>query len=301
MDNCQITNPLNGNYRQDKKIGNDMYYVREFANLDEFYNLVCDAQGNDEYSSHREDDEDEPFHGTSTFDEAVKLARYGWEKGLKDLDYYEDMADKAYASKSNDNMWDVELSTTGSYVDVGAYLQGVPECMCDFVSKRTNTFADIIVNPTVSCWVKPVTIMNRGREIMKLVDALEKRHIKTRVVIISVVCSDNVNEGDRWITKVTAKDYNEMLDQNRLVFALAHAAYPRRMMFALQELEKDIRRDFGCPYGGYGRPGNVAKLPDEVWKPQFENTYTFVFDDVNHYKEDVKDVKNRVEKIVTGR
>lgn len=291
--------PLNGNYRKEHKINGVSYYVREFDNLDELYNLVCNSKECEDYSSHDKDDPE--FYGTKDFDEAVQLARYGWEEGLKDLDYYEEMSDKAYASKVNDNMWDVELSNTGSYVDVGTYLQGIPECMCDFVSKRTNTFADIIVNPTISCGVSKKTIMNRGREIMKLIDALEKRHIKTRVVVISVVCSGPVNGGDRWIVKVVAKDYNEMLDQSRLIFVLAHASYPRRMTFVLQEMERDIRNHFGCPHDGYGRPGNIVKLPDELWKPQFENTYTFLFDDVNHYDEEVKDVKKRVEEIITGR
>lgn len=295
----KMTNPLQGNYRYDKVINGVNHYVREFDNLAQLYNLVCDSDDCSKYSSHTKGEEG--FYGTDTFDEAVKLARYGWEEGLKDLDYYEDMADKAYASKVNDNMWDVELSTTGSYVDVGTYLQGIPECMCDFVSKRTNTFADIIVNPTISCKVSKKTIMIRGREIMKLIDVLEKRHIKTRVVVMSVVCSRLMNTGDRWVVKVVAKDYNEMLDQNRLIFVLAHSSYPRRMMFVVQEKEKDIRGIFGCPSGGYGHPGNISKLPDEIWKPQFENTYTFLFDDVNHYDEEVKYVKKRVEEIVTGR
>lgn len=297
MRDFTLSKPIQGNYRMDKRIGDVDYYFREFHNLDTFYDVVCIDEGISNYSSHKRDRE--KFTGTNNFDEAVKLARYGWEDGLKKLEYYEEMADKDYASKVADNVWDVENQVTGSYVDVGAYLQGVPECMCDFVSKRTNTFADVLVNPTISCWVKGQTIIDRGREIMKLVDALEKRHIKTRVSLMTFVRGE---DGDNkcYIVNVVCKDYCELLDQNRLIFALAHPSFPRRLMFSMMEQETDIREDFGCPYGGYGRPGTIKSLPEEIWKEGLENTYTFIFDDINHTKEDVKEVKKRVEEIVRG-
>lgn len=293
-----LSNPKKGNYRIDKKFDVN-YYIRSFESLDEFYDIVCNEKGLDDYASHNKDSDRERFTWTYNFDEAVELARNGWEEGLKDLDYYESMADKDYAIKSNDRMLDVELNTTGAYVDVGAYLQGQPECMCDFVTKRTNTFADILINVTTNCNVSTKTIFNRGREIMKLVDALEKAHIKTRIIFMMVECPDwSVNMGDRYIVKVVGKDYNQMLDQNRLIFALAHASFFRRFLFCCTEMEKDIREKFGCPYGGYGAPGNIQKLDERVWKSDFENTYTFLFDDINHADEDIESVKEKVREII---
>ena len=279
----------------DKTIQKISYFVREFDSLDEFYNVACKDEGLKGYASHSESSSKYDFTKTHTFSDAVHLARYGWEEGLAKLDYYEEMADKDYASKVADNIWDVENQVTGSYVDVASYLQGIPECMCDFVSKRTNNFADVIVNPTISAFVKADTIIKRGREIIKLVDALEKRHIKTRVSLIQVVKGW---EGNYYILHITCKDYNDLLDQNRLVFALAHPSMTRRIMFAMQEQETDIREDFGCPDGGYGRPGNIKNLAPEIWKSKYENTYTFIFDDVNHTEEDIDEVKKKVEEIV---
>lgn len=300
MRDFTLSQPIQGNYRMDKRIGNADYYVREFYNLDTFYDVVCTDEGISNYNSHRVSKDREKFTGTHTFYEAVKLARYGWEDGLKKLEYYEEMADKDYASKVADNVWDVENQVTGSYVDVGAYLQGVPECMCDFVSKRTNTFADVLVNPSISCWVKGKTIIDRGREIMKLVDALEKRHIKTRVCLMFVVKGEFNDDSKFYVVNIVCKDYCELLDQNRLIFALAHPSMVRRLLFSMMEQEKDIGEDFGCPCGGYGIPGNIKNLPEEIWKEGLENTYTFIFDDINHTAEDVKEVKKRVEEIVRG-
>jgi len=122
-----LANPIRGNYRVDKKFDDTTYHIRSFESLDEFYDIVCNQKGLGSYSSHRSGDSSYRFTGTHNFDEAVDLARNGWEEGLKDLDYYEEMSDKDYALKVNDKIWDVELNTTGAYVDVGAYLQGQPE------------------------------------------------------------------------------------------------------------------------------------------------------------------------------
>lgn len=297
-----LSTPLNGNYRTDIKLGEDMYYIRRYESLDEFYDVVSNDKDCKEYTSHEENDERYKFTGTRNYDEAIKLARYGWDKGLKGLDYYETMADKDYAFKKHDNIWDVELATTGSYVDVGAYLQGVPECMCEFVSKRTNQFADVVINISTSWKTKTETMFNRGREILKLVDALEKNHIKTRIILMEVSSKDfnDSNEGDRYVIKIIAKDYNEMLDQNRLAFALAHSSLLRRLCFCQLELEKDIRDDYGAPYGGYGTPSNIKKMDERAWKPDLDNTYTFLFDDINHYDIEVELVKQKIKEIITG-
>lgn len=299
IENCKLTLPIDGNYRMDKIIHNTLFAVREFDNLEEFYDVSCKDEGLEKYSSHGESSDKYDFTKTHNFADAVHLARYGWEEGLKKLDYYEEMADKDYASKIADNVWDVENQVTGSYVDVASYLQGIPECMCDFVSKRTNNFADVIVNPTISAFVKTGTIIKRGREIIKLVDALEKRHIKTRVSLIQVVKNAGGYDDGYYILHITCKDYNDLLDQNRLAFALAHPSMTRRIMFAMQEQETDIREQFGCPHGGYGRPGNIKYLPPEIWKSKYENTYTFIFDDVNHTEKDIDEVKKKVEEIVS--
>lgn len=300
MKDYKMSVPLKGNYRMDKRIGGKDYYVREFYNLDTFYDVACVDDGLWAYPSHKENDDRTKFTATETFAEAVKLACNGWEEGLKKLDYYEEMSDKDYASKISDNIWDVEHQVTGSYVDVGAYLQGVPECMCDFVSKRTNTFADVLINPSISCWVKGKTVIDRGREIMKLVDALEKRNIKTRVCLMFVVKGEYNDDSKFYVVNIVCKDYCELLDQNRLIFALAHPSMVRRLLFSMLEQETDIGEDFGCPYGGYGVPGKIKDLPEEIWKEGLENTYTFLFDDINHTQEDVKAVKKRVEEIVRG-
>lgn len=292
--NFKRENLLLGNYRNHYQKDGNNYYLRDFK-LEEFYDFVAQQKDDGKVASHKKD---EKFRGTKTFEEALKLAREGWKEGLDGLEYYEDIAYRDYAIKEANNMWDVSLNVSGAYVDIGSYLEGVPECMCDFVAKDINKFADVIINPSCSCWVKKETMFKRGREILKLIDVLEKNHIKTRVSTLNIFCTGDINEGDRYIVKVLIKDYNELLDQNRIVFPLCNVSFVRRFSFASLELEKDIRGDFGCPIGGYGCPGNIEKLPEEMWKSDYTNTHTFLFDDINRTEQDIKEVKKQVQNMV---
>lgn len=294
MKELQPERPVLGVYRQKFKFKDDVYYLRDFKNLESFYDFAS-VKGLEDYSSH---DSNSAFRGTKDFPEAIKFAREGWPEGLKGLEYYEDIAYRDYAIREAQNIWDVNLNVTGAYVDIGSYLEGVPECMCDFVSKDINKFADVVINPSCSAWVKKETIFDRGREILKLVDVLEKNHIKTRVSCIDIFCMKDINYGDRYIEKVLIKDYNEILDQNRIVFPLCNVGYTRRFAFAGLESEEDIREDFGCPYAGYGYPGNIENLPDELWKSGYANTHTFLFDDINRTRKNVKETKEKIKKLI---
>lgn len=295
---------VNGNIREDLKFNYDNYYVRNFESLEKFYDFceteIPPTKNRHTWSSHSKSSDAVNSKGTKDWEEAVRLARFGWPEGLKDLDYYEELADRDYGKREYSNLWDIELSTQGAYVDVEAYLTGQPECMCEFKSKNVNKFADIIVNATYSCFVKKETVFNRGREIMKLVDALEKHNIKTRIVIFENVCAKGMNNGDRYIVKIVAKDYNQMLDQDQLAFPLLHASFLRRYCFACIEQEEDIRRKFGV-FGGYGNPGHISKLPKEIVAENEQNTHLFMFDDINHLDREVKVVKESVINMITGK
>ena len=295
---------VNGNIREDLKFDNDNYYVRNFESLEKFYDF-CETEippTKDGYvfSSHSKSYDAKKSKGTKDWEEAVNIARFGWHEGLKDLDYYEELADRDYSKREHSNLWDIELSTQGAYVDVEAYLTGQPECMCEFKSKEVNRFADIVVNSAYSCFVKKETVFNRGREIMKLVDVLEKNNIKTRIVLFNIISTSGINRGDKYISKIVAKEYNQMLDQDQLAFPLLHASFLRRYFFACIEQEEDIRGKFGV-FGGYGYPCHISKLHKEIVAEKERNTHLFMFDDINHLDEQVKSVKESVINIISGK
>jgi hypothetical protein len=236
-------------------------HTREFDSLAAFAAYVSNrerATGGD--SSHS----DHGIYGRHSwafgmgFRAAVETAMHGWPEGAakarKLLDSIPDLApQESYASAT---YYDVQ----GSYVDVGEYSRGVPECMVDFrEDKRTARFARIVVSGFYSAAIKAETVMARGVTIAAIVDALETRGIRCSVVHV-------VRGRVDWETRVTLKHETEPLNLDVLAFALAHPATFRRLHFGAQELEPtDVQRENGlADFGSYLYPHPIPEEPDTL-------------------------------------
>lgn len=66
-------------YHSETKTHYDVFSYREFVN----YAKTCDT--NSVVDECRSKDSDEPFFGTSSFDEALGFAINGWEAGIKQV------------------------------------------------------------------------------------------------------------------------------------------------------------------------------------------------------------------------
>ena len=92
---------INGNIRSDLKIDRTKFYVRNFESLEKFYDF-CETEITEPeekgyvWASHSERSRDKESRGTKNWEEAVRLARFGWPEGLIDLDYYEEMSARVY-------------------------------------------------------------------------------------------------------------------------------------------------------------------------------------------------------------
>ncbi|HVV08886.1 DUF7192 family protein [Amycolatopsis sp.] len=206
----------------------------------------------------------------ATWDEAMRLAVDGWPLALREARVsVGDLRERAglRSVTTLEPTWDV----TGSEVDVGAYLAGVPECMVDAVPRRTST---------------------RGRVVSFLIPAgysFETPHdeIRNRGLALATLCSAIIDAGhsvEIWSgdTGMTGPDFDrrysavarvissgEPFDVGRLIFAVAHPAMCRRLWFSVwdacdEELSLTLRET------KYGRPPFTCEptdLPPEVTDP----------------------------------
>lgn len=80
---------------------------------------------------------------------------------------------------------DYHNAITGMYVDVDAYLQGVPECFVDEVltDDASNKFVDIVVNCGIYAGVKNEVVINKLKGVVSLIDSYEKSGFRTSVKI----------------------------------------------------------------------------------------------------------------------
>ena len=234
--------------------------------------------------------------GTDTWEEAVDLATNGWTDGLRELRYKINSDNKFI--KGISNRFKMRSDVTGSFVDVDAYIRGEPECMMEFEMRTEPRFATIFVSGVASSCVGAEEILNRGRKILEVVDALEQNNIRTRIV--QIIASEKDDNQDRLI--ITCKDYQQRLDMESLNFALCNAAQLRRFAFAAWErAPREWREKVGFHQGlfaGYGRPIDGIKKVIKDMAPTDNEPY-IVFDAgvADHYEK----IDEQVEQLITKR
>lgn len=202
---------------------------------------------------------DNAWSGTKNFEAAFKLATEGWHDGLQKLDYRESRFSLPTELLPK---YDMAYDTSGSYVDVDAYLQGTPECMVDFADMNVSSkVITIFINCSANCTVDPQDMIRMGRKIMYVIDALEMQKTRANIMIGEYT---NQSKSDA-ITLIHAKQAGEPLNLQQLNFAIAHPSFLRRIMFAHNESHASaIRQAHGfCSGGGYGRPQSIQALLDD--------------------------------------
>ena len=189
----------------------------------------------------------ESFYGTSSFDDAAKLAREGWKEGVGRVQKIRSTIANAVQSFVSRRAEAIGYDVYGEYVDVGRFLTGEPECFGvrvsdDSVSKKV---VRINVNLGVSGSVSHEVIFARGAVAVAAIDVIESSGC--RVEVYGVHGSLKCSGGKIHETHVLLKSANQPLDIDRLVFALCHPSSLRRLCFAVME-KYGIRADDSTPH-----------------------------------------------------
>jgi len=186
----------------------------------------------------------EEWYGSSSFDEALKLA----EQGVPAL--REELFQTANRQKMEAApMWDI--APVGVFPCIPAHAAGIPEDMFMPVDDGMNAPKPIIriyMNVSAGAHTSPKQIMNRGAAIVNLIDSIEGDGLR-RVELVAVCNSTNQGGGKhRNLFSVVVKRPEEDLDWGRVSFALAHPSFLRRIMFRAQEIASPHYDDcYGVP------------------------------------------------------
>jgi hypothetical protein len=185
-----------------------------------------------------------------TFNQSLEFARHGWPDGAaRAKAILERMHLPPVANKHSVTVNDVQ----GSYVDVGEYVQGVPECMVDFrEDKRRARFATIIVNASFSWRVSVEQAIARGVSIAAVVDGLEAMGTRCRVEIVMPMRSNHSTDTSE--VQMTVKHEHSPLNLDTLTFAVAHPSFLRRIVIASMDRQDDRYREAFDVGGIYGIP-----------------------------------------------
>jgi hypothetical protein len=199
--------------------------------------------------------------------DALRLAVDGWSVPLLDtavsVGALRERAGLGVAVTTLEPAWDV----TGSEVDIGAYLAGVPECMVDAVPRRTSTRGRIVTFLVPACYSNRTPhsmISNRGIALATLCSAIiaAGHSVEIWSGYVGLIGADRVSAVARVMSA------GEPLDIGRLIFAVAHPLMLRRLWFAVWDgqertIAKRLHRD------QYGTPSHclTEDLPEEVTDP----------------------------------
>lgn len=207
------------------------------------------------------------WHGTKTYEEAVKLATYGWETGLKQMN-------DGIAKIQKETLGRVMVkSVAGSHPDVARFISGMPDCMNTRVysDSAKKPCIDIAINASYSASIKPDQIMNYGIAVASLIDDLESNGYSIQLAVASTsINHSNVNQG----CLIRIKNHGESMDIGKLVYFIAHPSFLRRLAFSHWEAnnkQSDLSYGYGTiadlpkPMQGdlyFGKEGSLSKCND---------------------------------------
>lgn len=139
--------------------------------------------------------------------------------------------------------------TGGSYVDVGRFLDGEPECMVDFQdSQVSRKFCTVILNGAENASVDAGLMLKKAALTASLVETLEHHKVRCNLMLVYPVDGlsyERANNKDA-IAAVTIKQHKDPLHLS--AFNAMHPSYFRRAVFGFIETVCNLN-----PPVGYGR------------------------------------------------
>lgn len=210
--------------------------------------------------------------GTETFQEAMDLARYGWnglDKIIPSVQRFPLPKIKSVA----DMVWRYHVA--GGAVDIGRYLADIPDCMrrmnADYEFMRPAKCIKVLFTFDMHCGYSPMQLAAAGYRAYEMVEVMEGANIHTELVYhVRVMAVSSGLKRKRYCTGiydvyVTVKKSNEVLNLSRIMFALAHPSMLRRLI--LSEMERNpqdvIKQFLFVKNGGYGHVSILSRAEFE--------------------------------------
>ncbi len=203
------------------------------------------------------------FNECESYDEAIKLARYGWKEGVKNFKpVMARIADRLGHLVDKEHMIH---DIVGEFPDVSAYLMGSPESMIRLDRRQApgkGRIVRVVYNCSCSGGVDKKVITARGSVACAMIDAIAGAGYQVELVMSEWAKPGSSGKAVGSVFPLKRSD--EPLNLERIAFCLSHPDMLRRMVFAVQETyPQEIRKKYGFSEsrGGYGHP---ADPPEEV-------------------------------------
>ena len=197
-----------------------------------------------------QDSSDDNHWAGGSLNEAIKLAEQGWPEGMQ----LASAKAQAISTRLVQQLGiitehELQYDCCGAAFDVGAIVQGVPEAWVRPEPQQVKKEIRLLTNLSASSGVGTHALQTRGIAVAALALALQaKGHPVT--IDVGWECG-NGNAG--WGTGIKCPDSDEscyirvldanypVMDMDKVIFAMAHPAMLRRLLFAESDQNKVCR------------------------------------------------------------
>jgi hypothetical protein len=199
------------------------------------------------------------FSSCKDYTTALNLLLGGWPDGVRRLAPLQHKISGNVGQHIRRVEWPHTYDQPG-ILDMGAYLAGDPECWqvpTPTIVEASGGLVHILVNASYDCGRNEEQVWAHGAAVATLCETLEQSGRSVRLTLGYLVRSYRDNVRYESNTYVRLKDFGEPLNMGRLVFALAHPAMLRRIIFRVFERYTREERDAMGFHAneGYGSPG----------------------------------------------
>lgn len=205
--------------------------VTVFEGIDRMLDFITEKMPEAKRGGHSADTGRDSFHTFDTYEEAMDTFRKHPEKVVK-FDPAELRVKDVNESGTN-----VEYDVTGDFIDMGRYMEGIPESVGTMRSGNArNRRVSILLSLAQTARIDKDVIAHRGERILRLIDALETGGIRTQLTgIESSQCSH---------IEIVLKHHDEPLTITDLAVAI-HPDFLRRAIFRVIEHSKTYESGYG--------------------------------------------------------
>jgi hypothetical protein len=225
------------------------YDIQHFDSIAQFARFVDSVKNKPvEYAeASKKEGRGEGWDLNTDFNEALEIGLNGglWPEGAKELQ----SVDITSASESLASIITPAMvnDVTGGAVDIGAYLSDDPECFFRLdEEEQVKPIIRIGVCSVPRCDITSHQLINQGRAIMALIDALEMQGYSTELEALIPFID---NKGRGYIAEIDVKQAGHPWDASSVAYALAHPAFSRRLGFKALEVNERFARITTESYG----------------------------------------------------
>lgn len=226
----KVTKVRNERYCTGYLSGSQIHEVVEFKSLYEFIEYIENTPENDLFHNacykSSKASEKNGWYLTKSLNEAIDLAKYGWNDGAKNLNTQFKFATKKTTS-------DIELKqildVAGYQAIVPLYLQGSPMNM---MNKKPQAIKQkiITINKTTSfsSGISATQVINETTKCLEIIKKVESKGIRVNLNLL-------ISTG-KVCVKIRLKSANERLNIAKLAFPIIHPSMFRRLFFRFVEV-----------------------------------------------------------------